>query len=39
MTDQPIRRSQATSTTINTEDDTKAMLNILEDFSEEKARL
>jgi len=39
MTNQTIRTSQATSTTINTEDDTKAMLNILEDFSEEKARL
>ncbi len=39
MTDQSLRTSQATSTTINTEDYTKAMLNILEDFSGEKGRL
>jgi len=39
MKDQCLRISQATSTTIDTEDYTKAMLNILEDFSEEKARL
>ena len=39
MTDPSLRTSQATSTTINTEDDTKAMLNILEDFRAEKGRL
>jgi light-regulated signal transduction histidine kinase (bacteriophytochrome) len=39
MTDQLLPPSQTTSTTINTEDFTKAVLNILEDFSEEKARL
>ena len=39
MTDPSLRTSQSTSTSINTEDDTKAMLNILEDFSAEKERL
>ena len=39
MMDQSLRPSQATSTTTNTEDYTKAMLNILEDFSAEKGRL
>jgi light-regulated signal transduction histidine kinase (bacteriophytochrome) len=42
VNDQSLLTSQATSTTIateNTEDYTKAILNILEDFSEEKAVL
>ena len=42
MTDQSLLILPATSTTVNTEnteDHTKAILNILEDFSEEKARL
>ena len=39
MTDQSLRPSKATSTTINPEDYAKAMLNILEDFSAEKAHL
>jgi light-regulated signal transduction histidine kinase (bacteriophytochrome) len=38
MTDRPLRTSQATSTTANTEDYTKALLNILEDFAGEKTR-
>ncbi len=39
MTDQSLRPSKATSRTINPEDYAKAMLNILEDFSAEKAHL
>jgi signal transduction histidine kinase len=39
MTAQPLQISQATSAIINIEDYTKAVLNILEDFSEEKGRL
>jgi light-regulated signal transduction histidine kinase (bacteriophytochrome) len=39
MTDQAPQTSQATSETVNIEDYTKAMLNILEDFVGEKTRL
>ena len=39
MTAQPLQTSQATSAIMNIEDYTKAMLNILEDFAGEKARL
>ncbi len=39
MTDQLFRLSQGIPPTINTGDYTKAMLNILEDFSSEKGRL
>ena len=38
MTDRSLRTSPATSTTTNTEDYTKALLNILEDFAGEKTR-
>jgi light-regulated signal transduction histidine kinase (bacteriophytochrome) len=39
MTAQPHQTSPATSAIMNIEDYTKAMLNILEDFAEEKTRL
>ena len=39
MTEQSLHTLQATSTTTKTEDYTKAMLNILEDFAGEKGRL
>src|SRR5512135_1403146 len=39
MTDPPLRPPRSESATTGTEDYTKAMLNILEDFSAEKGRL